>query len=282
VDDFSPNVTLRFKPRDDQMLYLTFAKGFKSGGFTLWPIVPQASLAADIEFDDEKTVHYEIGGKHDLWEGRGRFNWAAWHTQFDDIQVSTLDPILLVQSVSNAAQATSQGLEGDLLWSLHDYVGFTASFAYTDAKFDKYAGAPCYFSQTPATGCVGGVQDLAGTQLPYAAEWQFSSGLNGTIPVGERFTFGYDLLYYWRDDQYLQLDHDRIDVQEAYGKLNATISFGPDGGRWRVALVGKNLTDELTANFSNDSAAVGATGGNPHFKFSEAPRTFAIQVRAQF
>jgi iron complex outermembrane receptor protein len=282
ANDFSPNLTLRYKPRNDQMLYATFAQGFKSGGFVLWPIVAQANLAQDVDFDDEKTVHFEVGGKHDLWEGRGRFNWAAWHTRFEDIQVSALDPVLLVQSVANAAQATSQGLEGDVLWSFGRSLNLTGSFAYTDAKFDEYTGAPCYFSQTAATGCIGGVQDLSGVQLPYAPKWQFSAGMNGSMPVGERYTVGYDLLYFWRDDQYLQLDHDAIDFQSAYGKVNATLSFGREGGMWRVALVGKNLTDKLTANFSNDSAALGATGGNPHFKFVEAPRSVTLQVRAEF
>lgn len=282
VEDFSPNVTLRFKPADEQMLYLTFAKGFKSGGYTFWPIVPQARLANEIEFDDEGTVHYELGGKHELLEGNARFNWAVWHTQFDDIQVSALDPILLVQTISNAAQATSKGVEADLNWSLHEYVGLTMSAAYTDASFDEFPGAPCYLGQTAALGCVAGAQDLAGEQLQYAPEWQYSTGLNGAIPVGAQFTLGYDVLYYWRDDQILQLDHDPIDRQAAYGKINATISFGPESGAWRVALVGKNLTDKLTANFGNDSAIVGATGGFPHFKFSEPPRTLALQVRVSF
>jgi iron complex outermembrane recepter protein len=199
-----------------------------------------------------------------------------------EIQVSSLDPVLLVQTVSNAAQATSKGIEGDLLWSFTRAIGFSASFAYTDAKFDKYTGAPCYFSQTAATGCVGGVQDLSGTELPYAPKWQYSTGLNGSVGMLGRFVLDYDLLYYWRGYQYLQLDHDRIDSQDSYGKINTTLSFGPDSGSWRVALIGKNLTNKLTANFSNDSVAVGATGGNPHFKFSEQPRSVTLQLRAQF
>jgi iron complex outermembrane receptor protein len=280
--DFSPNLTLRLKPRVDQMLYATLARGFKSGGFTLWPIDPQSTLARDVTFGDEKTLNFELGGKHALLSGAGRFNWAAWRTSFTDIQVSAFDPVLLVQTVSNAAQATSKGIEGDLRWSFNRAVGFTASFAYTNAKFDEYRSAPCYFSQTAATGCIGGAQDLSGTQLPYAPKWQYSTGFNGSVAIRDRFVLDYDLLYSWRGFEFLQIDHDRLDTQDSSDKINATVSLGRDTGTWRVALIGKNLTNKLTANFSNDSAAVGATAGNPHFKFSEPPRTVTLQLRAQF
>lgn len=282
ADDFSPNVTLRFKPMERQMLYATFAQGFKSGGFMVWPTVSQATLAANVGFDDEKTVHLEIGGKHDAFDGSGRFNWAIWQTKFEDIQVSSLDPILLVQRTGNAAEATSRGVEADVVWAPISLIAVTGSFAYTDAEFDSYLGAPCSFTQTAATGCVNGVQDLSGKPLPFAPELQGSIGLSGFIALSDRYDVSYDMQYYWRDDQFLQLDLDALDVQEAYGKVNASVSFGPINGHWRVALVGKNLTDELTYNFSNDTAALGPTGGAPHFAFSELPRTLALQVRTQF
>ena len=43
-----------------------------------------------------------------------------------------------------------------------------ASVAYTDAIFSDWPDAPCYANQTPQQGCVNGVQDLSGAEMPRA------------------------------------------------------------------------------------------------------------------
>ena len=117
--DFSPNVTLRWQPSDRAMYYATYGEGFKSGGYQFPTYVPQAALTRNlVEYDGESTVHFELGGKNTLSAGRVQLNWAAWSTDFEDVQVSSLDPITVIQNVNNAAQANSTGIEADLVLRL--------------------------------------------------------------------------------------------------------------------------------------------------------------------
>lgn len=299
--DFNPNATLRWQPTGEATYYLTYAEGFKSGGFQFPTYVPQAALTRDlIEYEAETTTHYELGGKHSFSKGQSRdlrFNWAIWSTDFLDVQVSALDPIAVIQNVNNAAQANSTGIEGDLFWRIGRRTALTAAASLLNAEYDDFRTAPCYAGQTAAQGClpiafpngsVADVQDLTGTALAYAPKRQFSIGLSGNgfpVATGAGFELGYDFFYYWQDDFHFVLANDPLDSQNAYGKVNASVSLGRPGSAWSLALVGKNLTDELTANAGDSTAALGQRGDigpTPNFKFAEPGRQIGLQFRYRF
>lgn len=294
--DFSPNITLRFEASDDAMYYATYAEGFKSGGFQFPNYVPQAALTRElVEYDSESTTHFEIGGKRTLADGRGRFDWAAWSTDFEDIQVSAFDAVTVIQNVNNAAQANSTGIEVDLSFRLNDRTTLASTAAWTEAEYDEFPNGPCYPGQTPEEGCVSvtfpngtvtEVQDLAGTPLAYAPEWQFNVRLSGDgLRVGKGLELGYDLFYYWIDDVHFKLTNDPLDTQEAYGKIDAAIRLGsPDDG-WTVTLIGKNLEDELTSSLGDSTTGVGQPGDigpTPNYKFADPGRQIALQLGYTF
>lgn len=294
--DFTPNVTLRWSSSENAMYYATFAEGFKSGGFQFPNYVPQAALTPDlVEYDSESTTHFEVGGKRTLAGGRTQFNWAAWSTDFEDVQVSAFDAVTVIQNVNNAAQANSTGVETDVAVRLNDRTTLAASAAWTDAKYDDFPNGPCYAGQTAAQGCVSvtfpdgtatNVQDLAGTPLAYASEWQFNIRLAGSgLPVGQKLELGYDLFYYWLDDFHFKLTNDPLDTQDAYGKVNASISLGARSGGWTVSLIGKNLTDKLTSNLGDSTTGIGQAGDigpTPNYKFVEPGRQIALQLDYRF
>ena len=294
--DFDPNLTLRWSGTPGTMFYATYAEGFKSGGFQFPNYVAQEALTRElVEYDSESTTHFELGGKHTLRGGRARFDWAAWSTDFEDIQVSAFDAVTVIQNVNNAAQANSTGVEADLNLRLNDRISLSTSAAWTDAEYDDFANGPCYPGQTAAQGCrattfpngsVADVQDLAGTPLAYAPEWQFNVRLNGGgLSLGDGLELGYELFYYWIDDVHFKLTNDPLDTQEAYGKVNATVSIGPPGGSWKLALIGKNLTDELTASLGDSTTGVGQAGDigpTPNYKFAEPGRQIALQLMYDF
>ena len=242
----APNVTLRFEASDDAMLYATYAEGFKSGGFQFPNYVPQAALTRDlVEYDSESTLHLEVGGKHTLAGGRARLDWATWSTDFEDIQVSAFDAVTVIQNVNNAAQANSTGVEADLVLSLDDRTTLAAAAAWTEAEYDDFPNGPCYPGQTAAQGCVtttfpsgttARVQDLAGTPLAYAPEWQFNVRLSGHgLPVGRGLELGYDLFYYWIDDVHFKLTNDPWTPRRRTARsTRRSASARPSvAGRWR-------------------------------------------------
>ena len=290
--DFSPNASLQWHVAAGGMLYLNYAKGFKGAGFDLQSVTPSVdNPMVAYPFDSESSTHFELGGKHAIG-GRARFNWALFRTKFEDMQVTSLDGISLRQTVSNAASATVKGLEFELAWAPADAFNLGLSLGWIDAAFDTFAAAPCWAGQTAAQGCgivdVGSgamAQDLSGEPLPYAPELSWSLDADYAIRIGQG---GLQLVlaaqYYWIDDAILQLDADANNFQESYGKLNASLRLQDAAGNWSAALLGRNLTNEFTANYSNDTAALtgGINANGTHYSFLEETRAIALQVRWNF
>ena len=70
----------------------------------------------DFEFDDESVDAIEIGGKHEFLDGAMRLNWAAFYSEYDDLQTTIFKGVGF--SVKNAASSEVQGVEVDWLFQL--------------------------------------------------------------------------------------------------------------------------------------------------------------------
>ncbi len=286
--DFSPNAVLTWNASEAHMIYWNYAEGFKGGGYQLWPVRGGALTAAQIEFDAESATSLELGGKHTLLDQQLQLNWALFNTGIEDLQVSAFDPQLTAQNIVNAAAVTSRGVEADFIWLPDANHQVTAALALLDATYDNYEGATCFPGQTPAQGCVGGVQDLSGTAVQYSPETQYNIAMDGDYPFAGNLAWGWRAAYSWRDDQFIgSKNHPVTDVQPAYGKFDASFYVEDQAGNWRIALIGLNLNDEITGNFANDSREPRTidrtrTPLAPTFFFTAPGRQVALQGRYNF
>jgi outer membrane receptor protein involved in Fe transport len=256
---FSYNVSLQWALSDTSNLYLTNATGFKSGGFDL----RGAGDPSKFIFRPEESDNLEIGGKHTLANGSVRFNWAIFHTEVDDLQSAANDPVIIQQIVAQG-DATSDGLELDLLWALTD--NFTLSFVgtYLQAEYDSFIGS-CYAGQVETgTGCtflaqqgpVGiGTQDLAGKQMVFAPDWSHVFGADWHFPIGGDNDLSVGVKWIHVGDHFTSIERDPLGFQDSTNRFDATIAVGNEN--WEIALVGRNLTDELVFNFGNATSLSG-------------------------
>ncbi len=102
---------LSYKPNDDLLLYASYSRGYKAGGFNLdrsalkSPILPFAAfggaqaLVGALQFDPETVDAFEIGGKFSM---RGvTFNVSLFRQQFKNFQLNTFDgTVFIVQNVN--------------------------------------------------------------------------------------------------------------------------------------------------------------------------------------
>lgn len=264
------NTSVQFAFNDDHTLYFTNATGVKSAGFDLRG---GASPTSPFVFEGEQTISFEVGGKHTFLDGTLRFNWTVYHTKVDDLQVSSNDPAITQQIVA-AADAESDGVEIDLLWAATDRLTLSFVGAYTDADYTKFLGS-CYLGQVQndqaaalATGaaptCINvavsvgqltGIQDLKGKSLPYTPEFALVAGVDYTMPIGGNMELTASGKYIYEDDKFTSIERDPFGFQDATHRFDATLELSGqfDNHPWSLALVGRNLTDELIMNFSNAS-----------------------------
>ncbi|MEM9254827.1 MAG: TonB-dependent receptor [Pseudomonadota bacterium] len=303
TDAWLPSVNVQWDVTDNSMLYVSWSEGFKSGGFTgaddgapgdlgsrefpceqgqpIDQCYDPTNPADDFEFDDEEVSAWEIGGKHTLLSGAMTANWAAFYTEYDDLQTSIFKGISF--GVTNAAEVTVQGLEFELLWQATEDLRLGLNGAWLDAEYDAYPTAPCTAIQLDADilcGQPGGTtnNDLAGENTTYAPEYTaaFYFDYDRLMNNGWEFFFSGEANY--SDEFDTQGDLDPIDRVDSFTKVNARFGVRGVDQRWELMLYGRNLTDEEVAIYSFDVPVLAGS----HAAMFDEERVYGARLRWNF
>jgi hypothetical protein len=148
---------------------------------------------------------------------------------------------------------------------------------YADAKYLEYPNAQCYGGQTAAQGCVAGVQDLSGEDLPRAPKYTASaSGVydhtiygawNGGLNIDLRYSSRYN---------YIETANP-VATQKAFTTLDIGARLHDDA--WEFALLGRNITNVYYATSGVDQAR--GTNGQV-YAIVARPREVVLQVTRRF
>jgi len=287
---FSPEIKFVWNPSDTSMTYFSWAEGFKSGSFdfrannkNFYPDMPTS-----FEFDDEEASNFELGGKFTLAGGVFELNAALFFTDFKDLQVSIFDGVLGF-NVGNAAAAEVKGAEFDWRWAATDYVTVTGGIAFTDFEFTDFPNGQAYFGQTdPACTDLDadGVVDLCpytGKSNQMVSDVQGNLSLDFEYPISDTLIFSALVDVFYTDDYDASATFDPALVQDSYSMINARVGIGADTGKWQVALLGKNLSDEKVLSFGGDTPLAGSTfGAKSNYAFYNPGRTLTVQASINF
>jgi outer membrane receptor protein involved in Fe transport len=280
---FSPDVKLVFDATDDLLLYASWARGYKTGGFdfrannkNFYP-----TISDSFKFGDEQATNYEIGGKLGIGS-TAEINFAAFYTKFDDLQISIFDGVLGF-NVGNAAAAEIKGIEFDGRWAVSEYLTLSGSGAFTDFEFTDFENGQCYFGQTPDSPSLPGLCDYTGKSNQLVSDFQGVLTADIHFPVMNDYEISSvtDLFYTSKYDA--SSTYDPALVQDGYATINTRLAFGPQDGGWQIAFLGKNLTDEQFLQYGGDTPLAGSTfGAKSNYSFFSQGRTLWVQARADF
>ncbi len=254
-DNISPEVTLKYQATDDFNIFASFKTGFKSGGIDNSALpsnsLSQAAISGDFSaliFDSETTIGGEIGFKSQWADRAFTLNATAYYYVFDDLQVQNFDAINIQFLTLNAGELTSQGVDLEWRWSTPvEGLNLSGNLAYLDASF----------TDTFVTSA--GI-DLDGRDAARAPTWSGNFAFDWFVPVGGDLEFGIGGNAIFSDDYVTNEDTLNDFVQDSYITFDANISFGHADGKWKVALVGTNLSDEIWTNTSAGRPFLPANG----------------------
>lgn len=267
-EDVSPEVTLTWRPTRDTTLYAAYKTGYKSGGFSNPSILSPGAQIQDLQFGSESAEGGEIGAKGVFMNGRIRVNAALYRYKFNDLQLTSFDADTVTFSIRNAASARTTGFEIDGTFQPTDELQIRAAAGYNDAKYLSFPGAPCYSGQSEAAGCVGGVQDLSGTELVRAPDWSLSAGASYDTPMARNLMLGLTGDVNYTSSYWMQENQNPLSRQDGFARLNASVRVYQEDEAWEVALIGKNLTNKYygIASFDKTLATdqdIGVSIGRP-------------------
>ena len=240
--DYRAAVSYQWTP--DVMTYAQFSTGFKGGGISPRPYIPQQVLP----FGPETLNAYEVGFKSELFDRRMRFNVAAFYNQYNDYQATpsvcvdaTGAPIPgpfgspLCGEYQNVGDATVKGVE--LETEIHPVDGMTIDGAISYLKFRF--GKP-----KVATNSV-----IEGAGAPGVGDLKWSIGAQYDLPFigGGTLTPRVDVLHTpgYCNGLNATLSCNPISKNENYTVLNGRMTYRSADGLWSTSVEVTNLTDRL-------------------------------------
>jgi iron complex outermembrane receptor protein len=301
-DKFTPEVALEWRLRESQLLYLNWREGYKAGGFSSF----LDGGTDKLRFEPEAVQYWEGGIKERGADGSWQVSAAVFNGEFRNLQ------LYVVNSegngaTRNAGSAHSRGFELELARVLGAHWQVAVTFSLLDAAYDDLRDAQCYASpvQTIAQGCVrtGGnplppdatvcqgiagvicTQDLSGFPTSFAPHWSGMVSLKhrrslDIAAFGGLLELRAALDCMATSSYYTSVNGAPGSKQGGFAKLDARLAIASSDDHWEVALIGRNLTDRLYANWYEPMVGGGFNSG--WFATTARPRQIGIQVRRTF
>ncbi|HEY0682771.1 MAG TPA: TonB-dependent receptor [Steroidobacter sp.] len=255
------NETLRWKPVDGLMSYVTVASGYRPGG----PAVIPPGVAAAEAFEPDTVTNYEIGVKSESMDRRLLLNASVFRIDWDDIQLNTLAGGFTI--FANGGEARSEGLELEARFAPNDAWSFGAAAGYTSTEL---------LDDAPDSG---GVQ---GDSLPFSPDWSGAFMAEYSFPVGPsaRGYLGMTARYVGQSISSFSNSRTNIPARlPSYTPvdLRAGLSFD----RWDVNLNVDNLQDKRGISGVLNRQVI-PNQGLPSEATLYAPRTISLAVNMHF
>jgi len=278
-DGVTPKFEADYSLTRDKMVYAVVSKGFRPGGVV--PIVPPgtpgtandcvAALAAvnpNITLDQTRSFksdslwNYEVGAKTAWLDHRAILNVSAFDIRWKNIQQEVLLQCGF-QYVANAGAAESKGAELEMRAQATEHLDLSLGLGYQDAKITQAGESP----------------QPVGSPVFQVPDWTGNASAVYTIPVTADWALMNELDYSYMGSSFSS-SNSSISPRKrpAYRLIDLRIALS--NGTTEVALVGKNLTDEVT-NLGDNRSIAAEVPGRPRL-FINQPRTIGLEARYSF
>lgn len=282
-DDFSPEVTLSYRPSGDLTVFGSYKHGFLSGGFNSGST--SFVNGADLSYNPETIEGFEGGVKAALLDRRLYVNVAAYTYKVSDLQITNF--VNTVSSIRNAGGVRIKGVEFDVNYRTPvTGLSLNASAAYNHGTYSTFPTAPCYNGQTAAQGCNLATrnQNLSGTELMRAPKWNLMGGVSYEAPLGNALKLGLSVDAKYSTSFLTDASSAPRGRMPSYALLDATARLGTRNDGWELALIGRNLTNKFFYLQTSDVSFTGGTLGSGQLgdRFGAANRGRELMLRASY
>lgn len=238
------------------------------------------------EADTETITSFEIGVKTDLFNDRARWNATVYGYQIEDHQLTATGGTDNVNRLLNAEDTTGEGFETDLEAFVTDNFKVTFNLSYTKTEVndstlltDRCSGTPSCTVKDPLVATVPGpfgdrnLVSIDGNPVPRTPEWMYNIILDYKIPVGSGAIY-LQTDWNYRDDSNIFLYESVEFIAEERWIGGAKIGYQSEDETFDVALVGRNITDEVVADGALDFLNPTAFVNEPRFLGVEVSKNF--------
>jgi len=259
---YTGELQLDYSASDDLLLYVGYRRGVKGGGFNngLFDITP--STFALIPVGKEVNNDYEGGYKWRFGNGLGTLNQSFFFYDYKGYQATAFvgSGTSLSTLITNN-DATVYGSEVELTVNPIDRLDLRLAGSYLHTKVEDVSNR-------------GVVKDR---KLGRAPEFQLSAIVRYELDMFSG-TVAPQLDFSWTDERYVDVVNNTQGLLDAYGQLNASLTYTPTVGAWygRASLININDSDGPVNIFE-----VTGAGNVGQFNFLP-PRRWQVEFGVRF
>jgi outer membrane receptor protein involved in Fe transport len=285
-DQITGTAILSWKPVDDLLVYGSFARGYKAGGFNLdrsalkSPVPTFASvggaqaLVGNLQFDPELVDSYELGAKFS--NGPFGLSVSAFRSDFSSFQLNTFNgTVFLVQNVNGCdnlvggssadtdlSNTTGSCAKDDITYGVRTQ-GLELEASLTPARNFRMAAGLTYAKTTYRDDLIGtkngapldsALRKLPGDNLSNAPEIVATSSVTWTPDIGSNGMSG--LVYIdgrMTSDYNTGSDLFPQKEQDGFAVFNARIGLRGADEAWGIELWGQNIFNQDYAQVAFNS-----------------------------
>jgi len=289
---FDPTVAAQYHFNPDDMLYLSWGKGFKAGGWTtrLSANIPSAT---DAQFSPEYTKTWELGLKSEWFDHHLQANAAVYYTDYDGIQLDIQQGISPVYT--NAGNAKIKGAELDLKSIIAGGLSLNFSGSYIDAYY-TYVNPnanipqnilePLGLNVCPATGlnpATGGpICNIVGgnpldARLPKTPKYKMTLYPEYTYLLPNQASLRMIVDFTYTAEMFNDALNTPVLRRPASRMLDASLHYISADEKYDLAAGGTNITDDRYITTGSPNIGAGEVGGT----YNE-PAEWYVQITAHF
>lgn len=293
-DEWTGTAILSYKPVDDLLLYASFARGYKAGGFNLDrsalkpPLVTFASvggaqaLVGNLQFDPEKVDSYELGAKYST--GPFSLGVSLFRSDFRNFQLNTFNgTVFLVQNINgckadlggadrDTSAATGACAQDNVSWGVRAE-GVEIEASLVPARNFRMAAGLTYSNTSYRNNLVGtrlgtpldpALRKLPGDNLSNAPELVATGSVTWTPELGSSGLTG--LVYIdgrMTSDYNTGSDLFPQKEQDGYALFNARVGIRGRDEAWGVEFWAQNLFNKQYAQVAFNSPFQAGTTSAP-------------------
>lgn len=253
-----------WKPVSNLLLYATYSEGFKSGGFNTRYLAPVPSAIA---YNPELLTSYEAGAKVDLFDRKLRINTAAFHSKYNDIQLTVYDQGAPI--TRNGGSAEINGVEVEITAVPVSNLTLSGGLGYLDAKYTR---AP---TLNPAIAA--DQQITLATRLAKTPEYTANARAEYRLPIadGTNIVAAGDWFYT------STVENDAVNSkflrQPSYSLFNASLGLDFAEGRYSITAFVNNIGDKRVIESGDSNYSIGFHEAN-----FNRPREGGVTLKAKF
>lgn len=262
---------------DDLMVYASYARGYKAGGFNLDrertgsinlpPAAPTGPrLDLNTRFAQEIVDAYELGAKTTWFDGALLFNAAYFHQIYENFQLNTFTGTQFI--VTPIPEVVSRGIDTDFfIFGPIEGLSFQGGVVYAETQYGVFNAA------------LAGVPARLPTQrVSFAPLYSGTLAATYETPLWDSMMIRFNVAGKYTSDYNSGSDLNQFKAQPAYTVVNGRIALGPDDESWALEFWGQNITDEDIIQVGFDAPAqtdiVNA--------FLAQPETYGLTLRASY